>query len=203
MSLDHYFSQEPASKFEPKQIEIELAGQTLTVNTASGTFSPGRLDTGTEILISHIDLAPKDGAILDLGCGWGPITLALAMNSPKASIYGVDINPRSLALTKLNSESLNLTNVQTMTPDQIPDSLEFPGIWSNPPIRIGKKELHNLLLKWLPRLSIGGEAYLVVQKNLGSDSLQRWLADALPSNFEVSRFTSERTYRIIKVRRTS
>lgn len=203
MSLDHYFSQEPASKFEPKQIEIELAGQTLTVNTASGTFSPGRLDTGTEILISHIDLAPKDGAILDLGCGWGPITLALAMNSPQASIYGVDINPRSLALTKLNSESLNLTNVQTMTPDQIPDSLEFSGIWSNPPIRIGKKELHGLLLKWLPRLSIGGEAYLVVQKNLGSDSLQRWLAATMPNNFEVSRFTSERTYRIIKVRRSS
>lgn len=203
MSLDHYFSQEPASKFEPKQIEIELAGQTLTVNTASGTFSPVRLDTGTEILISHIDLAPKDGAILDLGCGWGPITLALAMNSPQASIYGVDINPRSLALTKLNSESLNLTNVQTMTPDQIPDSLEFSGIWSNPPIRIGKKELHGLLLKWLPRLSIAGEAYLVVQKNLGSDSLQRWLAATMPNNFEVSRFTSERTYRIIKVRRSS
>jgi len=203
MSLDHYFSQEPASKFELKQIEIQLGGQSLKVNTASGTFSPGRLDTGTEILISHVELAPKDGAILDLGCGWGPITLALAMNSPKATIYGVDVNPRSLALTELNSKSLSLTNVQTMTPEQIPETLEFSGIWSNPPIRIGKKELHDLLLKWLPRLAIGGEAYLVVQKNLGSDSLQRWLAASLPDNFEVSRLTSERTYRIIKVRKTS
>ena len=203
MSLDHYFSQEPTSKFEPKQIEIQLGGQSLTVDTASGTFSPGRLDSGTEILINHVELAPKEGAILDLGCGWGPITLALALNSPRATIFGVDINPRSLALTKLNSESLALTNVQTATPEQIHETLEFSGIWSNPPIRIGKKELHDLLLKWLPRLTIGGEAYLVVQKNLGSDSLQRWLTATLPNNFEVSRLTSERTYRIIKVRKTS
>jgi 16S rRNA G1207 methylase RsmC len=115
----------------------------------------------------------------------------------------VDVNNRSLELTDTNAKTVGLTNIQTATPDSVPKDIKFSGIWSNPPIRIGKKELHDLLLSWLPRLENGASAYLVVQKNLGSDSLQKWLAETLVDGYEVSRLTSVKTYRILKVLRTS
>ena len=203
MSSDHYFSQEPKSNYQPKEIELDIAGEVFKVSTASGTFSPLRLDVGTSVLIDHLELAPKDGNILDLGCGWGPIALNLAKNSPKAKVWAVDVNSRSLELTAANAKTVGLTNIQTATPDSVPKDIKFSGIWSNPPIRIGKKELHELLLSWLPRLENGASAYLVVQKNLGSDSLQKWLTETLVDGYEVSRLTSVKTYRILKVLRTS
>ena len=203
MSSDHYFSQEPKSEYQPKQIELDVAGEVFQVSTASGIFSPLRLDVGTAVLIDHLELAPKDGNILDLGCGWGPIALNLAKHSPKAKVWALDVNSRSLELTAENAKTLGLSNIQTATADSVPEGIKFSGIWSNPPIRIGKKELHGLLLTWLPRLEKGGSAYLVVQKNLGSDSLQKWLTETLSEGYEVSRLTSIKTYRIIKVLRTS
>jgi 16S rRNA G1207 methylase RsmC len=203
MSSDHYFSQEPKSNYQPKQIELDVAGEVYKVSTASGTFSPLRLDVGTSVLIDHLELAPKDGNILDLGCGWGPIALNLAKNSPKAKVWAVDVNRRSLELTNTNAKIIGLANIQTATPESVPEDIKFSGIWSNPPIRIGKKELHELLLCWLPRLENGASAYLVVQKNLGSDSLQKWLTETLADGYEVSRLTSIKTYRVLKILRTS
>ena len=203
MSSDHYFSQEPKSNYQPKQIELDIAGEVFKVNTASGTFSPLRLDVGTSVLIDYLDLAPKKGNILDLGCGWGPIALNLAKNSPHSKVWAVDINNRSLELTDMNAKALGLGNIQTATPNAVPKDIKFSGIWSNPPIRIGKKDLHELLLTWLPRLENGSSAYLVVQKNLGSDSLQKWLTETLIDGYEVSRLTSIKTYRILQVLRTS
>ena len=203
MSSDHYFSQEPKSNYQPKQIELNVAGEVFQVNTASGTFSPLRLDVGTEVLLDHIELAPRAGNILDLGCGWGPIALNLAKNSPQAKIWAVDVNNRSLELTSLNAKTVGVVNIQTATPDEVPADLKFSGIWSNPPIRVGKKELHALLLSWLPLLEKNAAAYLVVQKNLGSDSLQKWLTETLVDGYEVSRLTSVKTYRIIKVLKAS
>jgi 16S rRNA (guanine1207-N2)-methyltransferase len=203
MSSDHYFSQEPKSEYQPKQIELDVAGEVFKVSTASGTFSPLRLDVGTSVLIDHLELAPKDGNILDLGCGWGPIALNLAKHSPKAKVWAVDVNNRSLELTAENAKIVGVGNIKTATPDSVPEELVFSGIWSNPPIRIGKKELHELLLSWLPRLEKSASAYLVVQRNLGSDSLQKWLTETLVDGYEVSRLTSIKTYRIIKVLRTA
>ena len=203
MSEEHYFSQEPTSSPRTKQIVIPIAGVDRTLTTASGTFSPQKLDTGTQVLLELIDLAPSTGNILDLGCGWGPIALNLATARPQATIWAVDVNNRSLELTAKNAADLSLSNLKTALPESISSELSFTGIWSNPPIRIGKAALHELLLNWLPRLEVQAAAYLVVQKNLGSDSLQKWLANELPANFEVSRQTSVKTYRVIKVLRTS
>jgi 16S rRNA G1207 methylase RsmC len=203
MSSDHYFSQEPKSDYQPKQIELDVAGEVFKVNTASGTFSPLRLDVGTSVLIDNLELAPKDGNILDLGCGWGPIALNLAKHSPSAMVWAVDVNSRSLELTAENAKIVGLENIQTATPDSVSKEIMFSGIWSNPPIRVGKKQLHELLLTWLPRLEKNASAYLVVQKNLGSDSLQKWLTETLVDGYEVSRLTSVKTYRILKILRTS
>jgi len=201
MSEDHYFSQEPSSPLKPKSIQIPLAGERVQVTSASGTFSPTQLDFGTEVLIEQMNLAPESGDLLDLGCGWGPIALNLAKYRPNATVWAVDVNARSLELTAKNAQDLGLANIKTATPEQVPPDLRFSGIWSNPPIRIGKKPLHELLLMWLPRLVKDGEAYLVVQKNLGSDSLQKWLTEVLSVGYEISRYISIKTYRVIKVKK--
>ena len=203
MSEDHYFSQEPSSPLKPKTIQIPVAGEIVDVTTASGTFSPQQLDFGTEVLIEQMDLAPVSGNLLDLGCGWGPIALNLGKLRPNTKVWAVDVNTRSVELTQANAMNLGISNIKAVLPDQVPADLRFSGIWSNPPIRIGKKELHELLLMWLPRLEAGCEAYLVVQKNLGSDSLQKWLTEELASDFEVSRYTSIKTYRVLKIKKNS
>jgi 16S rRNA (guanine1207-N2)-methyltransferase len=203
MSEDHYFSQEPGSALKPKSIIIPVAGEMVEVTSAAGTFSPQQLDFGTEVLIEQMDLAPESGDLLDLGCGWGPIALNLAKLRPNTKVWAVDVNTRSVELTAKNAKDLGLANITSCVPEEVPANLTFSGIWSNPPIRIGKKQLHELLLKWVPRLAVEAEAYLVVQKNLGSDSLQKWLTDELAGSFEVSRYTSIKTYRVIKVKRSS
>ena len=199
---DHYFSAQPASEARERSLTLTLAGRRVTVQTASGTFSPEGLDKGTAVLLREAPTPPERGTFLDLGCGWGPIALTLGLLSPGATVYAVDVNERSLSLTRANATSLGLDGVHPSDPDGIPEAVTFDLIWSNPPIRVGKAALHDLLLRWLPRLSPGGAAYLVVQKNLGSDSLQRWLAEQLPGEaYAVSRLTSDKGFRVLEVLR--
>ena len=137
-----------------------------------------------------------------MGCGWGPIALSLALHSPKATVYAIDVNERSLELTKINAEALEVSSLKISKPEQVPNDVQFDQIWSNPPIRVGKAVLHEMLQLWIPRLAPGGSAFLVVQKNLGSDSLQKWLEAEFSVGFEVSRLTSVKTFRILKATRT-
>lgn len=169
------------------------------VQTASGIFSPAGLDKGTAVLLQYVP-TPR-GRILDIGCGWGPITLAAAEQSPQSEVYGVDVNERSIDLARLNAAALGLSNVVVGTPESVDPSLQFDTIWSNPPIRIGKDALHELLMLWLPRLAPGGEAWMVVQKNLGSDSLQKWLVEQLPSDWKITREATAKAFRVLKVAR--
>ena len=146
-------------------------------------------------------MPPAHGDFLDIGCGWGAISLALALESPEASVYAIDVNERAIELTERNAELNCCANIHAGEAADVPEGLEFELIWSNPPIRIGKQELHTLLMTWLPRLAPDGYAYLVVQKNLGSDSLMRWLAQALGSTFTVAKYASSKGYRVIEVHR--
>ncbi|NYG08095.1 16S rRNA G1207 methylase RsmC [Phycicoccus badiiscoriae] len=203
-SQDHYFTAEPASPAQQRTITVRLAGRTVDVRSAAGIFSPAGVDQGTAVLLRHAPVPPAEGTLLDLGCGWGPIALTLALRSPEATVYAVDVNDRALDLLRTTAASLGLKRLHASRPDGIPDEVRFDAIWSNPPIRVGKAVLHGLLLTWLPRLAAGGVAHLVVQKNLGSDSLQRWLTEQLdPAEFAVSRFTSDKGFRILEVRRTA
>jgi 16S rRNA G1207 methylase RsmC len=202
-SNDHYFTASPASPEQQRTITVRLAGRDVTVRTAAGVFSPDGLDKGTAVLLREAPTPPAIGNLLDLGCGWGPVALTLALASPDADVYAVDVNERSLDLVRTNAASLGLGRVHASQPDGIPDDVEFAAIWSNPPIRVGKAVLHEMLLRWLPRLAPGASAYLVVQKNLGSDSLQRWLAEQLPADgYAVSRFATDKGFRVIEVTRT-
>jgi len=198
MSSEHYFAETPGSDFKPKRITIQLLGKSVEVETAGGTFSPDRLDQGTAVLLSHVQIAPRGGNLLDIGCGWGPIALSLALQAPQATVWAVDVNERSLQLTRENAARLGVANLKVCRPDEVPADLTFDGIWSNPPIRVGKDVLHEILQTWLPRLSAGASAYLVVQKNLGSDSLHRWLDQVMPA-FETSRVDTAKAFRVLRV----
>ncbi|MEY4639005.1 MAG: hypothetical protein RLY13_3 [Actinomycetota bacterium] len=200
MSSEHYFSETPVTEFKPKEISVEIAGKNVTVTTAGGVFSPDHIDSGTAVLLTHIDQAPAGGNLLDIGCGWGPIALSLASQSPKATVWAIDVNERSLELTAANANRLGLSNIKTARPEDVPADIVFSGIWSNPPIRVGKDVLHEILLTWLPRLANDAESYLVVQKNLGADSLHRWLEAELPQNFSTIRVDTAKSFRVLRVK---
>lgn len=203
MASEHYFSETPGSDYKLKEIQVVIDGASVTVQTAGGIFSPDHIDQGTAVLLNRLDEAPPGGNVLDIGCGWGPIALSLAKRSPKALIWAVDVNERSLALTRANAQRLGIENIRVCKPEEVPTDLTFDGIWSNPPIRVGKDVLHGLMLHWLPRLNLDADAYLVVQKNLGADSLHRWLEAELPSNFSTIRVDSAKSFRVLRVRNRS
>lgn len=194
---DHYFTAQPAAPDERRTITVELAGRVVTVQTAGGVFSPDHVDLGTRVLLREVPDPPSSGDLLDLGCGWGPLALTMALLSPSARVWAVDVNERALDLVRVNASRLGLANVTAALPSQVPPDLGFATIWSNPPIRVGKEALHDLLRTWLPRLAPGGEAWLVVGRNLGADPLHRWLADDL--GVAVERATSAKGFRVLRI----
>jgi len=198
---DHYFSASPESDPKLRPIRVRLAGHDLTVTTGAGVFSPDHVDVGTSVLLASTPAPPPGGDLLDLGCGWGPVALSLALGSPHATVWAVDVNERALDLVRRNAAALGLANVNAVLPEDVPSDVSFMTIWSNPPIRVGKSELHNLLQTWLPRLQAGSDAWLVVARNLGSDSLQRWLDASLPSEFGTTRAATSKGFRVLRVRR--
>ncbi|GAB3386314.1 methyltransferase [Humibacter soli] len=202
-SGEHYFTSQPGSDAKLHALSVRLAGRDVELTTAAGIFSPDRIDTGTQVLLSDAPDAPPSGDLMDLGCGWGPIALTLALESPQATVWAVDVNERALDVVRRNVSALGLTNVNAVLPDDVPDGLAFRAIWSNPPIRVGKAELHALLSRWLPRLDIDADAWLVVQRNLGADSLQRWLESTLNAEFSVRRASSSKGYRVLHVQRSA
>lgn len=200
MSSEHYFTANPGGELVLRPLSVTLAGREVEVVTAGGIFSPSAIDTGTQVLLAHVPAPPPGGNLLDLGCGWGPIALTLALESPHATVWAVDVNERALDLTRRNAAALGLDNVNAVRPEDVPVGLRFTTIWSNPPIRIGKSELHDLLDAWLPRLDADSEAWLVVARNLGSDSLQRWMEGQYAGRLQISRAATHKGFRVLRVR---
>lgn len=197
---DHYFSARPTVRSKPGRARLELddLDHALVLRTDAGVFSAGAVDPGTRFLLDDgARPAPEDRVLADVGCGYGPIAVTLARRAPDAIVWAVDVNERALELTTANAEALGVGDrVRVATPDDVPADLVVDRLWSNPPIRIGKPALHDLLDTWLARLAPGGSAHLVVARNLGADSLHRWLAD---QGRIVSRRASRRGYRLLDV----
>ena len=199
MGSDHYFSPSPRSGGGTRTTRVRLAGREVELVTAGGVFSPEHLDEGTRVLLDAVPAPPSTGHLLDLGAGWGPIALSLALQAPDATVWAVDVNQRALDLVRRNSARLGVTNVNAVLPDDVPAGLRFATIWSNPPIRVGKPELHAMLSRWLPLLDDDAEAWLVVAKHLGAESLQRWIGDEL--GLEVERAETSKGFRVLAARR--
>jgi 16S rRNA (guanine1207-N2)-methyltransferase len=196
---DHYFSDQPGSAAVPRTVSFSAYGQSYSLVSSSGVFAADRLDLGTSVLLRSVPIPARPGTFLDLGCGYGPIASVLATQVPGATIWAVDVNQRALDLTRANVERLAVGGrVTVATPDEVPGDVRFDQIWSNPPIRIGKPALHALLERWLARLAPDGVTWLVVARNLGADSLQRWLDGA---GWEAERHASAKGYRVLAIRR--
>ncbi len=195
-----YFEPSPRVASRPRTVQLALPDLTLALETDAGVFSAGGIDPGTKYLLLEAPAPPPDARhLLDVGCGYGPIALTLARRAPDAQVWGVDVNERAVGLCARNATSAGITNVAAVTAEAgIPDDVVLDAIYSNPPIRVGKPALHELLLTWLPRLRDGGHAYLVVQKHLGSDSLARWLGD---QGWPTARLGSRAGYRLLDVSR--
>ncbi|WP_084958376.1 class I SAM-dependent methyltransferase [Thermoactinospora rubra] len=196
--MGHYFQEQPQAASRPGAVDLILPDLHLKLETDRGVFSPDRIDLGTRILLETLPPPPQEGDLLDLGCGYGPIALTMAARAPQATVWAVDVNRRSLELTERNAQAARLYKVRPVHVDEVPADVRFRAIWSNPAIRIGKPALHAMLTRWLSRLTGDGVAYLVVQKHLGSDSLQRWLAE---QGWQATRAASRAAYRILKVTR--
>lgn len=195
----HYFSHNPAGEFTPREIEVSLAGEKHRLLTAGGVFSPEHLDQGTATLLATIEELSEieaAGSLLDIGCGWGPIALHAALTHPEREVWAIDVNERSLELTRQNAARLGLQNVRVALPDEVPADIRFAEIRSNPPIRVGKEVLHSILETWLPRLNSGGAAFLVVAKHLGADSLQRWI-DREFEDLDVERAARKKGFHVL------
>jgi 16S rRNA (guanine1207-N2)-methyltransferase len=194
--MPQYFDEEPDVGSAPATLTLQVDGRTLDLATDRGVFSRGRVDPGTAVLLRKAPPPPPRGTLLDLGCGYGAIALWLAVRAPGAEVVAVDVNRRALALVERNAAVNDVSNVVAATPDTVADRT-FVAIYSNPPIRIGKTALHDLLSTWLPRLEPQGAAYLVVHRHLGADSLHAWLEQ---EGNDVFRLGSSKGYRVLEVR---
>lgn len=192
----HYFTEDPAAAHRPGTVKVVLGDRHFECATDAGVFSASRLDPGTRVLLDTVPPPPPAGQLLDLGTGYGPIALAMAARAPGATVWAVDVNTRALELCAGNAARAGLGNVRCVPPGDPALPAGFAGIWSNPPIRIGKQALHGLLASWLGRLDPGGRAYLVVQRNLGADSLHRWLGE---QGWPTARIASRAGYRVLEV----
>lgn len=194
----HYFDNDPTVPSEPRTVDVTLPDLSLRLSSDRGVFSADRLDAGTKLLLMEAPpISEADQLVLDIGCGWGPITCVSAARAPRAVVWAVDVNERARLLTEANAAALGLTaRVHVCAPDDVPADLLFDRILSNPPIRVGKVALHTLLTHWLSALAPSGVAHLVVHKHLGSDSLAKWLRQR---GHRVDRISSRAGYRLLEV----
>ena len=197
----HYFDPSPTSPSHTSEFTIVVAGRTLVLESDAGVFSPHGLDKGTAVLLEWVQqhspvMDDTHQNLCDLGCGSGPIALVMAVLYPQCTVYALDINERARLLCTENARRNNLTNIIVAHPDEVDTTTSFALLWSNPPIRIGKRELHELLTTWLTRLLPDGLAHLVVSKNLGADSLTTWLND---QGYPTMKKASSKGFRILEV----
>lgn len=193
--MPQYFETPTGLPEAPRTVELVVGGRRLALRTEAGVFSRARLDPGTAVLLDLVPPPPSGGDVLDLGSGYGPIALTMATLAPKATVWAVEVNERARELCARNAATARLANVRVAAPEEVPAEVRFAAIWSNPPIRVGKDALHDMLRTWLDRLGPDGNAFLVVQRHLGADSLHRWLEE---QGWPTERVGSKKGFRVLR-----
>ncbi len=177
----HYFAKSPQSASKPRQVTLRVGELEVSLWTDHGVFSHGGIDRGTRLLIKHLDVPPQ-GRVLDWGCGYGPIGIAVALQQPECAVEMVDINERACALAERNVQELNLDNVTVVCGEAPPVLADrsFDIIVSNPPLRAGRLEVEALIDDAARRLTSGGELWLVVRTRQGARRFLEYMAQHFP-----------------------
>lgn len=172
--MEHYFTNDENLKSNEKEFQVEVLGKKFKFITDIGVFSKGELDDASRLLIETFDLLARPGDILDVGCGYGAIGIILASNRPNDQVHMVDVNIRATRLAKRNAQLNGISNVQAYDSDcyQLVDK-KFVNIVSNPPIRAGKKIVHQILEDAPHYLEDGGALTIVIGKQHGAASAQK------------------------------
>lgn len=169
---EHYYSRKPSTESNPVKWQSELKGNTFRFKTDSGVFSKKEVDFGSRLLIDTFELKKADGMVLDVGCGYGPIGLSIARAYPEVIVHMVDVNERAIMLAKENASENKVDNVKIYESDRLNGVNEdgFDAILTNPPIRAGKKVVHDIFEQSFQHLAEGGELWVVIQKKQGAPS---------------------------------
>lgn len=192
---EHYFTNSARAGDDRKHTHATIWGRGYQLTTARGVFARSGLDLATSVLLRSCDPPVTARRLCDLGCGYGPIAVALADRCRDAIVDAVDVNDGALQLCAENAAAAGVRDrVVPLRPADVDPAARYDEIWSNPPIRIGKQQLHELLLQWLPRLAPGGVFRMVVGKNLGADPLQRWIG---AQGYRCERIASAKGFRVL------
>lgn len=189
--MSHYFTNDHVKSNE-HEIDVIINNLKLKFIVDNGIFSKKGLDFGTRTLLENIDIKKIKGNVLDFGCGYGPIGIYINKIT-KANVDMIDINKRALALAKRNAK-LNDVNVNVFESniyENISEKYNF--IITNPPIRVGKKLLYEILFDAENHLKENGELWLVINKNQGAKTL----AKDLEQTYDVTIVTKNKGFYII------
>ena len=172
----HYFDEQTDTPSSPIVVDVTLPDTAFTMETDRGVFSHGHLDTATSLLLPNRDSDRRGGKPARPGMRGRPHRVDDGPTVTGRDRVGDRRQPAGTrTLPPRNAERNGIRSIRVAHPDEVPAGVTFETIWSNPPIRIGKAALHELLVTWMRRLTPDGRASLVVQKHLGADSLQKWL----------------------------
>lgn len=185
---NHYYTKNPETESKETSWTFPLRDREFRFTSDSGVFSKKTVDFGSRLLIESFRLNEEvAGDILDVGCGYGPMGLALAHAYPARLVEMVDVNERALSLARRNAEANNIRNVkvyESNTYDQVPEGRQFAAIVSNPPIRAGKQVVHRILSEAHTHLLPGGTLTVVIQKKQGAPSAEQKMLDVF-GNVEI------------------
>lgn len=188
--MAHYFDEKPQVEFKSNLVLARFNGIEFQFETGSGVFSQKQIDFGTRLLIETV--VEKEGRpagrMLDLGCGYGPVGIAMKRISPPLDVVMCDINERALALAKNNAKRNHAQFVDMIISDGLSEiSGQFDLILTNPPIRAGKNTVYKFFEESCASLSIGGRFYCVIQKKQGAPSALKKLQELFGNCEMVSR----------------
>lgn len=177
---EHYYSKKPQTESKPRHWKFTLLGNAFSFETDAGVFSKSEVDFGSRVLIDAFIMPEIEGAILDVGCGYGPIGLAIAKQFPDRDIFMMDINERAVSLAQKNAQLNGIQNVRIFESDglsSVDDQLRVSAVLTNPPIRAGKEVVFKIYDESFQKLEKDGELWIVIQKKQGAPSTVKHLEE--------------------------